>query len=177
MGAAGRRPRRDDGILDSIVCVNDRGTESTDDDGPPTQITSPDDVFTVLAHETVTCTITNSPVPAVINVDKDADGGAGTWPVVLRGPSPASDAVSDDGTIDFTTPGTFATSGPTPAGVYVLTERAGAGAFRVGGWSCSVVGGGPPPRSTARRSASRPIPVTSSTARSRTRPSHRPMSW
>ena len=78
-------------VLDSILCVNDRGTESPDDDGPPTQITSPDDVFTILAHETVTCTITNSPVPAVINVDKDADGGTGTWPVVTPRAVPERD--------------------------------------------------------------------------------------
>ena len=80
----------------------------------------------------------------MINVDKNAAGGDGTWQVVLRGPSPAQMPVTDDGTIDFTTPGTFATSGPTPAGVYVLTELPGAGAFHVDGWSCAVVGGGPP---------------------------------
>ena len=101
-------------------------------------------MFLVFAHEIETCTITNSPKPAVINLDKNASGGDGTWKVELRGPSPAQLPVTDDGTIDFTTPGTFATSGPTPAGVYVLTELPGAGAFHVGGWSCVVVGGGPP---------------------------------
>ena len=30
VGGADRRPRPDDGILDSILCVNDKGTESTD---------------------------------------------------------------------------------------------------------------------------------------------------
>jgi hypothetical protein len=125
------------------VCVNDWGRVSPDDAGPPTVITSPDDVFLIHAHETVTCTITNSPVPAMINVDKDADGGAGTWPVELSGPSPSAMTVTDDGTIDFTTPGTFATSGPTQSGVYVLTETDGTGAFRVDGWSCEVVDGGP----------------------------------
>ena len=128
---------------DSILCVNDKGTESTADD-ESIEITSPADVFSVFAHETETCTITNSPKPAVINVDKNAAGGDGTWQVVLDGPSPAQLPVTDDGTIDFTTPGTFATSGPTPAGVYVLTELPGAGAFHVDGWSCAVVGGGPP---------------------------------
>ena len=55
--------------LVSIVCVNDKGTAATGDD-VTTIIDDPSDEFALLTLETVTCTITNSPAPAVINVDK-----------------------------------------------------------------------------------------------------------
>ena len=128
--------------LVSIVCVNDKGTAATGDD-VTTIIDDPSDEFALLTLETVTCTITNSPAPAVINVDKLASGQAGTWPVNLTGTSSGSVNVSDDGTNNFTTPGTFQTFGNRAAGTYTLTEgaEAGGGAFRPSGWSCTVVGG------------------------------------
>ena len=130
--------------LVSIVCVNDNGTEATGDD-VTTVIDDPSDEFALSPLETVTCTITNSPAPAVINVDKLAGGvSATTWPVTLSGAGSGSVNVSDDGTNNFTTPGTFQTFGNRPAGSYTLTEGAASGgaAFRPSGWSCTVVGGG-----------------------------------
>jgi uncharacterized repeat protein (TIGR01451 family)/LPXTG-motif cell wall-anchored protein len=127
---------------DSIVCVNDKGTAATGDD-VTTTITSPSNLFSLFTLETVTCTITNSPAPAVINVDKNAGGNPGSWPVNLTGAGSGSVTVTDDGTIDFTTGGTFKTFGNRAAGSYTLTEGAetGGGAFRPTGWSCTVVGG------------------------------------
>ncbi len=127
---------------DSIVCVNDKGTAATGDD-VTTNIDDPSDVFSLFTLETVTCTIINSPAPAVINVDKNSGGQAGTWPVTLSGAGSGSVNVSDDGTRNFTTPGSYQTFGNRAAGSYTLTEGAEAagGAFRPSGWSCTVVGG------------------------------------
>ncbi|HZB40354.1 MAG TPA: hypothetical protein VE487_05285, partial [Ilumatobacter sp.] len=130
--------------LVSIVCENDNATpDDATDDPAPVEIESQDDTFPLGTFETVTCTITNSPAPAVINVDKDADGGVGVWPVALSGDASDSVDVSDDGTIDFTTAGTFESFGELAAGSYTLTEgdESGDGAFRPSGWSCTVVGG------------------------------------
>ena len=85
----------------------------------------------------------------MINVDKLASGQAGSWPVTLSGVGSGSVNVSDDGTNNFTTAGTFQTFGNRAAGSYTLTEGAGSGfaagdAFRPSGWSCTVVGGGAP---------------------------------
>jgi hypothetical protein len=63
--------------LVDIVCVNDKGTATTSDD-VTTEIDSPNDEFELHTLETVTCTITNSPAPATINVDKLAAGQDGT---------------------------------------------------------------------------------------------------
>jgi uncharacterized repeat protein (TIGR01451 family)/LPXTG-motif cell wall-anchored protein len=131
--------------LVSIVCVNDKGTAATGDD-VTTTIDDPSDEFGLLTLETVTCTIINSPAPAIINVDKLASGQPGSWPVTLSGAGSGSVNVSDDGTNNFTTAGTFQTFGNRAAGSYTLTEGAEAGgaAFRPSGWSCQVVGGGAP---------------------------------
>ena len=98
--------------------------------------------------------------------------------MTLTGTSSGSVNVSDDGTNNFTTAGTFQTFGNRAAGSYTLTEgaEAGGGAFRPSGWSCTVVGGATTTASGAAIGRQRQPRRRRSTARSPTRRSHRPTS-